>query len=438
MKKIFFFNILILYATISFAQDAVNWNTKRDKIKIPFELSHNLIIVDVVFNGVKLKMIADTGASKSIVFSLPENDSMVLNEADLITISGVGISEKVEGYLSKKNRIQIKNYLDDDFEAIFVFDRNISLVNNLGIPINGILGSSFFKTHLIEIDYQRKIITLHKNKQKKINKIRNSYEVSKIEIYKDRPYVFMKTKLEDNEFNLKLLFDSGLGDGLWLFENDSISCNSNYFIDFLGKGISGDVYGKKSRVKEVSIESNVLKNALVSYPDVSFFDKNMIVKNRNGSLGGEILKRFNWFLDYENNKVYSKKNLLFYKPFNYNMSGIEVKHSGFQYVKEKEEFAFASHVIKFDENSDINNSNNFRYELKPNFEIHSIRKNSPAEKVGLIVGDKILKINNNSSYNLSIQNILDLFQSKDGKQITIIVDRNGEILTFKFNLESVL
>uniref|UniRef100_UPI0040485DDD hypothetical protein n=1 Tax=Flavobacterium sp. TaxID=239 RepID=UPI0040485DDD len=104
MKKIFFFNILILYATISFAQDAVNWNTKRDKIKIPFELSHNLIIVDVLFNGVKLKMIADTGASKSIVFSLPENDSMVLNEADLISISGAGISEKVKGYLSKKKQ----------------------------------------------------------------------------------------------------------------------------------------------------------------------------------------------------------------------------------------------------------------------------------------------------------------------------------------------
>jgi hypothetical protein len=105
-------------------------------------------------------MIADTGASKSIVFSMPNNESMVLKEADLITISGAGISENVEGYLSKNNQIHIGKYSDNDFEAIFVFDRDISLVNKLGIPINGILGSSFFKNHLIEIDYQKKNIIL--------------------------------------------------------------------------------------------------------------------------------------------------------------------------------------------------------------------------------------------------------------------------------------
>ena len=439
MKKIFFFNILILYATISFAQDAVNWNTKRDKIKIPFELSHNLIIVDVLFNGVKLKMIADTGASKSIVFSLPENDSMVLNEADLISISGAGISEKVEGYLSKKNRIQIENYLDNDFEAIFVFDRDISLVNKLGIPINGILGSSFFKNHLIEIDYQRKKMILYNSNQLKINKNKNNYTESKIEIVKDRPYIFMKTKLETNNLDLKLLFDTGLGDGLWLFENDNIKCNSNFFLDYLGKGLSGDIYGKKSRVEEVSLEIDVLKNVLVSYPDLNFFDKNMIVQNRNGSLGGEVIKRFNWILDYKNQKVYFKKNNLYDLPFNYNMSGIEVQHSGFHFVKEKIENAFSTNVINLGKNSDIDDySSHFTYELKPNFEIYSIRKNSPGEKAGLLVGDKILKINNRYSNKLSIQSIVDLFQSTQGKHITIIVDRNGEILTFKFNLENVL
>jgi hypothetical protein len=437
MIKIYFFAILLLYATISYAQDSIEWNFKRDKIKIPFELSHNLIILDVIFNGVKLKMIADTGASKSIIFSLPENDAMVLKEADLISISGVGISEKVEGYLSRKNRIQIENYSNIDFEAIFVFGSNLSLFNKLGIPVNGILGSSFFKNHLVEINYENNIIILHKNKQKKIKKIRNYYEASIIEINKDRPYVFMKTKLKDNEFNLKLLFDTGLGDGLWLFENDSISCNSNFFIDFLGKGISGDVYGKKSRLEEVNLENNALKSVLVSYPNISFFDKNMIVQNRNGSLGGGILKRFNWFLDYENNKVYFKKNNLFDKPFNYNMSGIEVKHSGFQFIKVNEQFSF--NTIKFDNNFDINdNSNNFRYELKPNFEIHSIRKDSPGEKAGLLVGDKILKINNRYSNKLSIQSIVDLFQSIQGKQITMVVDREGKILTFKFKLEKIL
>ena len=348
MLKLFLLRILILISAISVAQNSVSWNSKSDKIKIPFELSHNLIIVDVVFNGVKLKMIADTGASKSIVFSIPNNESMVLKEADLITISGAGISENVEGYLSKNNQIHIGKYSDNDFEAIFVFDRDISLVNKLGIPINGILGSSFFKNHLIEIDYQKKNIILYKSS---IIKLNDDYIHSKIEINNDRPYIFLKTKLENSEFDLKLLFDTGLGDGLWLFENDSIICNSNYFTDYLGKGLSGDIYGKKSRIEQVSIATNILTNVLVAYPEVIFFDKYSTIQNRNGLLGGEVIKRFNWIIDYKRQMIYFKKNNLFYKPFNYNMSGIEVQHSGFQFVKEKVENAFSTNVINFDKNA---------------------------------------------------------------------------------------
>ena len=438
MTKLFFLRILIFFTFFSFAQDSIVWKSKRDIIKIPFELSHNLIIVDVIFNGVKLKMIADTGASKSIVFSLPENDSLVVKEANLISISGAGISEKVEGYLSKKNTIQLKGFQDNNFEAIFVFNHDISLVNKLGIPINGILGSSFFKKYLVEIDYEKKKIFLHKSKQKKLKKIAKDYVESSIEINKARPYIYLKTKLENEIFDLKLLFDTGLGDGLWLFENDKIKSNSIFFIDYLGKGLSGDIFGKKSRVDEVTLESNVLKGVLVSYPDINYFDKTMIVDKRNGSLGGEVIKRFNWILDYENQKVYFRKNTLFDKPFNYNMAGIEVQHSGFHVISEKMENAFSTNVINLDNRGVDYSSERFIFELKPNFEIYSVRKDSPGDKAGLLIGDKIIEINNRSAHRLSIQSITDLFQSEEGKPITIVVEREGKILTFKFNLEKVL
>ncbi|MCD8519076.1 MAG: PDZ domain-containing protein, partial [Flavobacterium sp.] len=124
---------------------------------------------------------------------------------------------------------------------------------------------------------------------------------------------------------------------------------------------------------------------------------------------------------------------------NYNMSGIEVQHSGFQLVKEKVEQAFTRDVINVNQNtSDSNFSEFYKFELKPNFEIYALRKNSPAEKVGLLIGDKIVKINNKPSYRLTIQSIVDLFQSEAGKEITIVVDRKGRYLTFKFQLEKVL
>ena len=81
---------------------------------------------------------------------------------------------------------------------------------------------------------------------------------------------------------------------------------------------------------------------------------------------------------------------------------------------------------------------NYNYELKPIFQIYAIRKNSPGEKAGLLVGDKILKINNKLASQLSIQSITDLFQSEEGKWIIMIVDRAGIRFTVKFQLEKIL
>ena len=89
MFKILLVRILILCTTISIAQNSVSWNTKRDRIKIPFEISHNLIIVDVVFNDVKLKMIPDTGIL--IFFCMPNNESIVMKDAYLKTVLGASV-----------------------------------------------------------------------------------------------------------------------------------------------------------------------------------------------------------------------------------------------------------------------------------------------------------------------------------------------------------
>jgi hypothetical protein len=431
---------VISLANVCYSQN--NWTTKKDKIKIPFELTHNLIILDVDFNGTPLKMILDTGASNNMIFSVSENDSIIMNDANKITISGAGNTEDIEGYLSRKNRLKIRDYIANDFEVVFATNQDISIVNKLGITINGILGSSFFKDNLIEIDYQSRKIIIYKDKQAKLKKIANKYTKLQVEINKNRPYVSLEAKIEDSNHKLKLLFDTGLGDGLWLFENDSIKCNSNFFIDILGRGLSGDVEGKKSRVKEVTFPNSSLKKVLVSYPDKKFFDQFKILKNRNGSLGGDIIKRFNWFFDYENQTFYYKKNTFFDLPFEYNMSGIEVQHAGSQWVKDEVSDNSSGIPIKVNEfnfeNPNANTKFNYKYELKPIFEIYAVRVNSSAAKAGLKVGDIILKINNKSSNRLNIQSITNLFQSEDGKLINITIERNGKKLDFEFSLEKIL
>ena len=435
-----YLTLLLSFLFFGEVQSQFQWESKKEAIIIPFELIHNTMIVDMKFNGTSLKMIMDTGASKNLIFSIPENDSLVINEADRITVSGVGTNEAIEGYLSKNNKLKIKEYTTDDFEAIFVTNHDMSIVNKLGIPVNGIIGNTFFKNHLVEIDYERNKIIIYKNKDKQLKKIKRKYDNLNIEIIGNKPYVFLQTKIENKNYKLKLLFDTGLGDGLWLFENDTIQCNSNYFNDFLGRGFGGDIDGKKSRVSEVIIENNILKNALVAYPEKIFFEQKRTFKDRNGSLGGEIIKRFNWFLDYENQMFYFKKNNLFDLPFEYNMAGIEVQHAGSQWTKDVNSAYYTNSAINRQEFLfDISNIKlNYQYELKPIFDIYAVRENSPAAKAGLKIGDRIIKINNKEAHQLTVESITKIFQSEDKKSIKIIIERNGKQMSFDFQLEKIL
>ncbi|WP_445710811.1 PDZ domain-containing protein [Flavobacterium sp.] len=429
-------SFLFVYASL-FSQ--TSWLSKRNKIVIPFELTHNLIIIETEVNDVKLNMLLDTGSDKNLLFSFPENDSILFYDTRKIKINGLGNGESLEAIISGENKLKVKDYLDEDFEVLLITDRDISLVNKLGVPINGIIGSSFFKDYLVEINYQSKKVILHKEHKKSITKKLRRYKSKKVEVIDGKPYLKMITNINDTKkIDLKLLMDTGLGDGLWLFENDSVKCGTLFFNELLGKGLGGDIEGKKSRVKKLELNELILKEALVSYPDTISFNQLDFVKGRNGSLGGEIIKRFNWILDYKNETFYFKKNTNFNDSFNYNMSGIEVQHAGSTWVSEKLNFSTFtntnSKTFVYDKEHDFN----YKFSLQPVFEIYSVRENSPAQLAGLKKGDMILSINGRKAYNYTIQKITNLFQSEEGKVIKMLIERGDTVIEVKFELEKLL
>lgn len=433
---------LILLTLFSFhsISSQVEWNSKKDKIVIPFELSNNLIIIDVEINEVKLSMLLDTGSDKNLLFSFPENDTIEFFNTKRIKINGFGKGDLIEGLVSKNNKLKVKGYVDNNFELLLITDENISIINKLGIPINGIIGYSFFKDYIVELNYQSRRVVLYKNEEALPQRKMKKYKIEKLSLIEEKPYIKLKTNIGDLNHNVTLLMDTGLGDGLWLFENDSLKCSKVAINDVLGRGLGGDVLGKKSRVKRLLVSKFVLHDALVSFPDEASYSQLNIIDGRNGSLGGEVIKRFDWFVDYKNELVYFKPNKYFDDAFNYNMSGIEVQHKGIQWIKEEIRSNSTSTTINANEFvfDDSNAKFNYKYELKPVFEIYSIREHSPAMKAGLKEGDKILSINGKKDYAYTIQKITNLFQSEEGKDITIEVERDGQVLKFKFQLEKLL
>ncbi|MFC4739257.1 PDZ domain-containing protein [Flavobacterium ponti] len=432
--------LILLISNGMFCQDSDKWYSKKDKIIIPFDFSNNLIIIDVLINETSLKVILDTGTEKNILFSFPSNDSIELFNPIKTQISGVGIGNSVDALISSNNKLRIKEFEDHDFTVLILSENNINFISKLGKEVNGIIGYSFFKDRLIEIDYDKKRIIIHKDRKYIEKKKFKKYKQEKIELINNKPYVEINSILDQKKASLKLLLDTGLSDGLWIFENDSLSLPKKVLNDYLGFGLAGEINGKRARIDKLYFSKFEFEDVLVAYPDLLSFKNINLIYGRNGSIGGELLKRFHLFIDYKEKLLYLKKSQSFNNLFNYNMSGIEVKHSGVEPIKEEIRLNSASSQINALEI--VKNNSEFRYNykfiLKPIFVITNLRENSPAQKAGLLPNDKIVSINNKKAHNYTIQKITDLFQSEDGKKIKMEVEREGKIIEVEFYLKKII
>jgi membrane-associated protease RseP (regulator of RpoE activity) len=216
---------------------------------------------------------------------------------------------------------------------------------------------------------------------------------------------------------------------------------SKNFEDFLGKGFSGDVMGKRARISGFSFLKYDFKSPIIAFPDSNSVKNVRMVKDRVGSVGGEILKRFSVVFDYKNQELYLKKNATFSEPFTYNKSGVEIKQNGLQWVKEtvKLQTVPLSVGVTLDGNGkNITNDFKYKFNLKPIYEIANIRKNSPANACGLKVGDVIVSVNKLPTYRYSLEKLNEMFKGDDNRLFVLEVQRNGNILKFSFQLHDVL
>ncbi|MAX70750.1 MAG: signaling protein [Flavobacteriaceae bacterium] len=416
--------------------------------KIEFQFINNLIIVPIEINGVKLSFVLDTGVSKPILFNLSEKDSLDLKNVETFYLHGLGGDGKIQAIKSSYNKLKIGDAIGLKQDVYVVFDRDINFASRLGVLVHGIIGYNIFKDFVVEINYGSEYIRLYKPDSYR-PKISRKWETIPLKIYNKKPYINARVNIEESINKVKLLIDTGSSDALWLFEETELGIEPNedlFFEDYLGKGLSGSVYGKRSKVDMFSISEFDLKNVNVAFPDSLSVDITKTTRNRKGSLGGEILKRFRLFFDYTHERLYLKKNNMFKDPFTYNNSGIVFENDGFTFFKEKVIIPVKTNYGKHEGSSTSANSGvafklrdlvNYRTRLKPLFKIVELRKSSNAYLVGLKIGDLLVGINGKKvGEKTTLAQINEDLYGKTGRTIRLSVMRNGQIIRFKFKLDN--
>jgi len=443
IKKFLSLFLFVLASNLLYAQDEINFLDPEQKVQsIRFQEVNNLIVIPIDVNGKQLSFILDTGVNKTILFNLAPSDSLELKDIEKITLQGLGDGQAIEALISKNNNISIQNYKGKKEDIYVILTDKFDVSAKMGVTIHGIIGYRLLKNSIVHVNYKTKKINFYNPKYFKYPSCRKC-EVFPLQFYRSKPYIDVQIQLDtmgNEKTDVKMLIDSGGSEAIWLFENskDVIQTPKKSFRDLLGEGLSGSIFGNKSRIEEIALGKFKIKKPTVSFLDSSSTFNARQFRDRNGSIGGNILKRFKLWIDYPNSKITFKKNGSFSGGFEYNMSGIDVVYNGQVLVKEKASKTVGQFNLSED-NVDISTVSlfiNYKYMFKPSYKVNKIVPGSPADLAGLKADDIILDINNVKVHNFSLKQLIGKFQERDGKRIRMRVQRGGdEIIKVDFRLK---
>jgi Aspartyl protease/PDZ domain len=383
---------------------------KRRKItRIPFEFQANLVIVPVkVNNSDTLRFILDTGVSSILITDPQIARNQHMKFARNVKISGAGEGSDIEAGIVLDNTVTMGDMIGYRQNLVVLKDDVLKLSEFVGSPIHGIIGYEIFNRFAVTIDFATNEIILENPEHYKYKPKKG--ERFPITIEENKPYLSTIELINDKQnLPLKVVLDTGAGHAISLDANRSngIPMPEKIVKAQLGRGLSGIINGSLGRISKLRLGKFEMNNLVASFPDSSSYRvRGLELIERQGNIGCEFLRRFKVTFNYRDQYIVLKPiNRRMKEPFEHNMSGIELMAKGEDYHE---------------------------------FTVDRVIENSPADNAGLLQGDRVMFINNKSSKDISISEIYKLFQKGEGKNINLIMTREGKVFFTTINLRRLI
>lgn len=308
--------ILSVFATALVIAISCRPNVNKNKLtvakthEIQFKLERNKIMLPVrVGNSRVLNIILDTGMHFEglLLYNIAPEDSVALENALEVEVPGAG-----GGTPSPALMVDSVSFLVGDLE--FTNQRLIILQSDImkGFASEGVTGYSFFGKYAVHVDYDRMVITLHESEID----MDSSWESLSI-IFKDNkiPWIEAAVNIDGEEdIPVSCYIDLASSDALELLvkEEMKFSLPENLQDAYLGRGLSGDIYGQMGKISALRIGSFYLDDVVTHFAPAEIRSKQ---DNADGIIGNNALRRFNVIFDYKKAKLYIKPNEYFSELF---------------------------------------------------------------------------------------------------------------------------
>src|SRR5690606_12607009 len=216
IRKLQVFILFIIAAGATDAQPlGFSLANGKKKVEIPIEVYNNLVVVPVVLNGtLPLKFILDTGVRTAILTQKSFSDILNLAYTRKYSITGPGGEKMVDAYVTNNVSLTLPGVQGRGHALLVLEEDYLELRNYLGTDVHGILGYELFSRFIVEVDYERKLLTLT---LPSAFKKRRRFQTIPIRIQDTKPYMTTSVVLDDGtQLTAKLLVDSGASHGLML------------------------------------------------------------------------------------------------------------------------------------------------------------------------------------------------------------------------------
>jgi len=398
---------LVLLIILSFfVENITATNKPRSIYSIPFDMVGSYVILHVRINDSSpLNLILDSGIRNTIITELDQGDRISLNYSDVKELMGLGGGNHLEAYTSNSNMLKIGKF-KMDYKTVYVLKDDVfNLSKHSGTKINGLIGVDFFQNYTVEINYSSKRIRIYDSSTFEMPK---GYGMLPLTIESQKMFIDLTVLGSDStRKQVKMLLDTGAELNAWFqtMTKESVHTPTKWIQGTIGEGLNGLITGKYGHIPQICFGDFCLKNPIVTFPDSSTIAGIVLNSKRDGTIGSQLLSRFNLFIDYKLKKFYFKPNSTFTKRYTYNVAGIEI-------IQVSPYLTLA--------------------------EVLDVWKNSPADIAGVKKGDEIIEVNGTTAFQMSLGEIRNIFETPSKKTLSLTLRRDKQEINVRIDMKDKL